>query len=71
MRGVCERGKRQECSDTDVICSFFFLKVSSLLQTEVITFSSALSGETERLVAQEMPVIHTEMKTITYEALQV
>ncbi|XP_053088519.1 band 4.1-like protein 3a isoform X9 [Pangasianodon hypophthalmus] len=45
-------------------------QASSLLQTEVITFSSALSGETERLVAQEMPVIHTEMKTITYEALQ-
>ncbi|XP_053539418.1 band 4.1-like protein 3a isoform X4 [Ictalurus punctatus] len=45
-------------------------QVSSLLQTEVITFSSALSGETERLAAEEMPVIHTEMKTITYEALQ-
>lgn len=42
-----------------------------MLQTEVITFSSALSGETERLVPEEMPVIHTEMKTITYEALQV
>ncbi|KAF4087884.1 hypothetical protein AMELA_G00076480 [Ameiurus melas] len=45
-------------------------QVSSLLQTEVITFSSALSGEAERLAAEEMPVIHTEMKTITYEALQ-
>ncbi|XP_058249609.1 band 4.1-like protein 3a isoform X14 [Hemibagrus wyckioides] len=45
-------------------------QVSSVLQTEVITFSSALSGETERLVPEEMPVIHTEMKTITYEALQ-
>ncbi|XP_053490890.1 band 4.1-like protein 3a isoform X2 [Ictalurus furcatus] len=45
-------------------------QVSSVLQTEVITFSSALSGETERLAAEEMPVIHTEMKTITYEALQ-
>ncbi|XP_072536120.1 band 4.1-like protein 3a isoform X6 [Salminus brasiliensis] len=45
-------------------------QLSSLLQTEVVTFSGALSGETERLVAGEMPVIHTEMKTITYEALQ-
>ncbi|KAL7874721.1 hypothetical protein SRHO_G00056910 [Serrasalmus rhombeus] len=44
-------------------------QLSSVLQTEVVTFSSALS-ETERLVTQEMPVIHTEMKTITYEALQ-
>lgn len=51
--------------------SSVFFKVSSLLQTEVMTFSSALAGETERLVAQEMPVIHTEMKTITYEAGQV
>ncbi|KAK2854597.1 hypothetical protein Q7C36_006466 [Tachysurus vachellii] len=45
-------------------------QVSSLLQTGVITFSSALSGETERLESQEMPVVHTEMKTITYEALK-
>ncbi|XP_060725729.1 band 4.1-like protein 3a isoform X15 [Tachysurus vachellii] len=45
-------------------------EVSSLLQTGVITFSSALSGETERLESQEMPVVHTEMKTITYEALK-
>ncbi|XP_046702455.1 band 4.1-like protein 3a isoform X3 [Silurus meridionalis] len=45
-------------------------QVSSLLQTEVVTFSSTLPGETERLVTQEMPVVHTEMKTITYEALQ-
>uniref|UniRef100_A0AAR2L280 FERM domain-containing protein n=1 Tax=Pygocentrus nattereri TaxID=42514 RepID=A0AAR2L280_PYGNA len=45
------------------------LELSSVLQTEVVTCSSALS-ETERLVTQEMPVIHTEMKTITYEALQ-
>uniref|UniRef100_A0A3B4EIA9 FERM domain-containing protein n=1 Tax=Pygocentrus nattereri TaxID=42514 RepID=A0A3B4EIA9_PYGNA len=44
-------------------------QLSSVLQTEVVTCSSALS-ETERLVTQEMPVIHTEMKTITYEALQ-
>ncbi|TSK16097.1 Band 4.1-like protein 3 [Bagarius yarrelli] len=41
-----------------------------VLQTEVITISSALSDDTERLGPQEMPVIHTEMKTITYEALQ-
>ncbi|KAI4895309.1 hypothetical protein NFI96_011149 [Prochilodus magdalenae] len=45
-------------------------ELSSLLQTEVVTFSGALSGDTERLVTREMPVIHTEMKTITYEALQ-
>ncbi|XP_066538312.1 band 4.1-like protein 3a isoform X1 [Hoplias malabaricus] len=45
-------------------------QLSSLLQTEVVTFGGALSGERERLVAREMPVIHTEMKTITYEALQ-
>ncbi|XP_047667090.1 band 4.1-like protein 3a isoform X5 [Tachysurus fulvidraco] len=45
-------------------------EVSSLLQTGVITFSSALSDEMERLDSEEMPVIHTEMKTITYEALK-
>uniref|UniRef100_A0A8B9K8P0 Erythrocyte membrane protein band 4.1-like 3a n=1 Tax=Astyanax mexicanus TaxID=7994 RepID=A0A8B9K8P0_ASTMX len=49
---------------------FAALQLSSLLQTEVVTFGGALSDEAERL-AREMPVIHTEMKTITYEALQV
>ncbi|XP_030623232.1 band 4.1-like protein 3a [Chanos chanos] len=45
-------------------------ELSSVLKTEVVTYSSALSGETEKLVDQEMPVIQTEMKTITYEAVQ-
>uniref|UniRef100_A0A8B9K526 Erythrocyte membrane protein band 4.1-like 3a n=1 Tax=Astyanax mexicanus TaxID=7994 RepID=A0A8B9K526_ASTMX len=45
---------------------FAALQLSSLLQTEVVTFGGALSDEAERL-AREMPVIHTEMKTITYE----
>ncbi|KAF5892093.1 band 4.1-like protein 3 isoform X1, partial [Clarias magur] len=46
-------------------------QVSSVLQTaEVITFSSPLSGETDSVVAQEVPMIHTEMKTITYETQQ-
>uniref|UniRef100_A0AAR2IYP3 FERM domain-containing protein n=1 Tax=Pygocentrus nattereri TaxID=42514 RepID=A0AAR2IYP3_PYGNA len=53
-----------------IFCFLLHLQLSSVLQTEVVTCSSALS-ETERLVTQEMPVIHTEMKTITYEALQV
>uniref|UniRef100_A0AAR2L5F2 FERM domain-containing protein n=1 Tax=Pygocentrus nattereri TaxID=42514 RepID=A0AAR2L5F2_PYGNA len=52
-----------------IFCFLLHLQLSSVLQTEVVTCSSALS-ETERLVTQEMPVIHTEMKTITYEALQ-
>ncbi|XP_035386976.1 band 4.1-like protein 3a isoform X11 [Electrophorus electricus] len=43
---------------------------SQQLQTEVVTLSGGLSGDMEMLVTQEMPVIHTEMKTITYEALQ-
>lgn len=30
-----------------------------------------MAGETEELVTQEVPVIQTEMKTITYESLQV
>lgn len=29
-----------------------------------------MAEETEKLVTQEVPVIHTEMKTITYESLQ-
>ncbi|XP_076827548.1 band 4.1-like protein 3a isoform X9 [Brachyhypopomus gauderio] len=43
---------------------------SKQLQTEGVTLSGVLSGDMELLVAQETPVIHTEMKTITYEALQ-
>ncbi|XP_031439399.1 band 4.1-like protein 3a isoform X2 [Clupea harengus] len=45
-------------------------QLSSVLQTEVMTFSSSMAGETEELVTQEVPVIQTEMKTITYESLQ-
>ncbi|KAM9487774.1 band 4.1-like protein 3a isoform 2-T3 [Clarias gariepinus] len=46
-------------------------QVSSVLQTaEVITFSSPLSGESDSVVVQEVPMIHTEMKTITYETQQ-
>ncbi|KAG5268869.1 hypothetical protein AALO_G00217380 [Alosa alosa] len=45
-------------------------ELSSVLQTEVMTFSSSMAEESEKLVTQEVPVIHTEMKTITYESLQ-
>ncbi|XP_048121734.1 band 4.1-like protein 3a isoform X12 [Alosa alosa] len=45
-------------------------QLSSVLQTEVMTFSSSMAEESEKLVTQEVPVIHTEMKTITYESLQ-
>ncbi|XP_051543428.1 band 4.1-like protein 3 isoform X2 [Myxocyprinus asiaticus] len=36
-------------------------------QSGVLSFSRTLSGDTD---TQEMPVIHTEMKTITYESQQ-
>ncbi|XP_062847322.1 band 4.1-like protein 3a isoform X8 [Trichomycterus rosablanca] len=42
-------------------------KSSSVLKT---TRSGVLLKEREKIEVQKMPVIHTEMKTITYEALQ-
>uniref|UniRef100_A0A8C2EG07 Erythrocyte membrane protein band 4.1-like 3a n=1 Tax=Cyprinus carpio TaxID=7962 RepID=A0A8C2EG07_CYPCA len=42
--------------------------LSVVLQSGVVSFSRTLSGDTD---TQDTSVIHTEMKTITYESLQV
>uniref|UniRef100_A0AAY3ZZL3 FERM domain-containing protein n=1 Tax=Denticeps clupeoides TaxID=299321 RepID=A0AAY3ZZL3_9TELE len=46
------------------------VQLSSVLHTEVKTFSSLLAEDTEKPMVQEVPVIHTEMKTTTFESLQ-
>uniref|UniRef100_A0A8B9RBZ7 Erythrocyte membrane protein band 4.1-like 3a n=1 Tax=Astyanax mexicanus TaxID=7994 RepID=A0A8B9RBZ7_ASTMX len=66
-RSILETADTAKSKDEEQVASK--QQLSSLLQTEVVTFGGALSDEAERL-AREMPVIHTEMKTITYEALQ-
>ncbi|KAG7488687.1 hypothetical protein MATL_G00036990 [Megalops atlanticus] len=43
---------------------------SLLLKTEVGSFSHVTQGEREEVVTKEVPVIHTEMKTITHESSQ-
>uniref|UniRef100_A0A8C1MNT2 Erythrocyte membrane protein band 4.1-like 3a n=1 Tax=Cyprinus carpio TaxID=7962 RepID=A0A8C1MNT2_CYPCA len=51
-------------------CGCFFKEFSLLsvvLQSGVVSFSRTLSGDTD---TQDTSVIHTEMKTITYESLQ-
>ncbi|KAM9417116.1 band 4.1-like protein 3 isoform 41-T49 [Salvelinus alpinus] len=46
-------------------------QTSVLESPEVLTFNRAdVMEETEMLVTQEVPVIHTEMKTITYRSLE-
>ncbi|KAL1248176.1 hypothetical protein QQF64_021494 [Cirrhinus molitorella] len=39
-------------------------------QSAVVSFSRALSGDADTQDTEDTPVIHTEMKTITYESLQ-
>ncbi|XP_051543427.1 band 4.1-like protein 3 isoform X1 [Myxocyprinus asiaticus] len=43
------------------------VELTPSLESGVLSFSRTLSGDTD---TQEMPVIHTEMKTITYESQQ-
>uniref|UniRef100_A0A8C8MNF6 FERM domain-containing protein n=1 Tax=Oncorhynchus tshawytscha TaxID=74940 RepID=A0A8C8MNF6_ONCTS len=46
-------------------------QTSALESPEVLTFNRAdVMEETEMLVPQDVPVIHTEMKTITYRSLE-
>uniref|UniRef100_A0A8C8JZC5 FERM domain-containing protein n=1 Tax=Oncorhynchus tshawytscha TaxID=74940 RepID=A0A8C8JZC5_ONCTS len=46
-------------------------ETSALESPEVLTFNRAdVMEETEMLVPQDVPVIHTEMKTITYRSLE-
>ncbi|XP_059381297.1 band 4.1-like protein 3 isoform X10 [Carassius carassius] len=43
------------------------VELTASLESGVVSFSRTLSGDTD---TQDTPVIHTEMKTITYESLQ-
>ncbi|XP_035285299.1 protein 4.1-like isoform X10 [Anguilla anguilla] len=44
--------------------------VSSLVKTETVSFSSGQQEEEEEFTTKDVPVIHTETKTITYESSQ-
>lgn len=45
---------------------------SPVVKTETISFSSVpAGGETLEISTKEVPVVHTETKTITYESSQV
>ncbi|XP_061110136.1 band 4.1-like protein 3 isoform X13 [Conger conger] len=46
------------------------LKESPLVKTETVSFSSGRQEETEEVTTKDVPVIHTETKTITYESSQ-
>ncbi|KAG5842057.1 hypothetical protein ANANG_G00173620 [Anguilla anguilla] len=43
---------------------------SSLVKTETVSFSSGQQEEEEEFTTKDVPVIHTETKTITYESSQ-
>lgn len=50
---------------------FLFMQ-SPVVKTETISFSSVpTGGETLEISTKEVPVVHTETKTITYESSQV
>ncbi|XP_028820508.1 band 4.1-like protein 3a isoform X8 [Denticeps clupeoides] len=65
---VAEAAGSSEIKDTMLETKTSVL--SSVLHTEVKTFSSLLAEDTEKPMVQEVPVIHTEMKTTTFESLQ-
>ncbi|XP_027531895.1 band 4.1-like protein 3 isoform X1 [Neopelma chrysocephalum] len=44
---------------------------SPVVKTETISFSSVPGGESLEISTKEVPVVHTETKTITYESSQV
>lgn len=51
---------------------FFLFMQSPVVKTETISFSSVpAGGETLEISTKEVPVVHTETKTITYESSQV
>uniref|UniRef100_A0A8C1VEM2 Erythrocyte membrane protein band 4.1-like 3a n=1 Tax=Cyprinus carpio TaxID=7962 RepID=A0A8C1VEM2_CYPCA len=60
-----EEKTRRFCNCGCFFKEFFLLSV--VLQSGVVSFSRTLSGDTD---TQDTSVIHTEMKTITYESLQ-
>ncbi|XP_036375017.1 protein 4.1-like isoform X10 [Megalops cyprinoides] len=43
---------------------------SPVLKTEAVSFSSAAQDEREEFATKDVPVVHTETKTITYESSQ-
>lgn len=51
---------------------FFLFTQSPVVKTETISFSSvSTGGENLEISTKEVPVVHTETKTITYESSQV
>ncbi|KAI1902182.1 hypothetical protein AGOR_G00042060 [Albula goreensis] len=44
--------------------------VSPVVKTEAVSFSSGAQEEKEEFTTKEVPVVHTETKTITYESSQ-
>lgn len=51
---------------------FFLFTQSPVVKTETISFSSVpAGGESLEISTKEVPVVHTETKTITYESSQV
>lgn len=41
------------------------------MKTEIITFGTIADGEKPEISTKDVPVIHTETKTITYESSEV
>lgn len=51
---------------------FLLFTQSPLVKTETISFSTvSADGENLEISTKEVPVVHTETKTITYESSQV
>lgn len=70
-----QRGKgRQQCvhANCNSRSAYFPLAQSSTVKTETISFGSVSPGGVKlEISTKEVPVVHTETKTITYESSQV
>lgn len=69
--------KKKKCSEKSISFakysnSFFLFMQSPVVKTETISFSSvSAGGDNLEISTKEVPVVHTETKTITYESSQV
>lgn len=41
------------------------------MKTEMVTISDTFAAQKTEIATKEVPIVHTETKTITYEAAQV
>ncbi|XP_039603390.1 band 4.1-like protein 2 isoform X11 [Polypterus senegalus] len=57
--------------DTDIVTQVICCSEPPVVKTEMVTISDAFASQKSEISTKEVPIVHTETKTITYEAAEV